>query len=155
MRHLRKSTNAENFNFYDGEEERTKTRNCGLGATRSPGICLRKTVICNMSWSKGATSWREEVSGRRSCRKFSVSLILTRVADPLKSAKFFFKDRHVGFEVILAVTIRLMPVSDMTPFSLIKYICFFPPPETSVQVNSTAGQSARLQKTVAFSFIWL
>jgi len=134
--------------FYDGEDERAKTRNCGLGARRSPGICLRKTVICNMSWRKGATSWKEEGSGRRSCRNVFVSLILIRVADPLKSAKLF-KDRHVGFEVILAVTIRIMLVSDMTPFSLIKFICFYPP-ETSVPLNSTVGQSARLQKTVAF-----
>ena len=99
-------------------DKRAKTQNCGLGATRSPGICLRKTVICDMSWRNGATSWREQVSGRRSCRKFFVSAILFRVADPLKSANFFFfKDRHVGFEVTLAVTIRIMLVSDMTPFS--------------------------------------
>jgi hypothetical protein len=43
--------------------------------------------------------------------KISASLILIRIADPLKGAKF-----------ILSVTIRIMLVSDITPFSLIKFV---------------------------------
>jgi hypothetical protein len=79
--------------------------------------------------------------------KISVSIILIRVEDPLKSANFF-NDRHVGFEVILAVTIRIMLVLDMTLFNRIKCICFFF--VMSVPVHSTAGQGTRLQKRVVF-----
>ena len=37
--------------------------------------------------------------------KISVSVIYIRVADPLKSAKFV-NYRHLGFDVILSVTIK-------------------------------------------------
>jgi hypothetical protein len=74
--------------------------------------------------------------------------MLIRVTDPLKIAKFF-KDTHVGFEIILTVNIRIKLISGVTTFSLEKiYLLLFL--ETSVPVNSTAGQTARLQKTVAF-----
>jgi len=42
--------------FYDGEDKMAKSRNCGLGATMSLVSCLRKTVICDMSWREGTTS---------------------------------------------------------------------------------------------------
>jgi hypothetical protein len=119
---IRGKAKAEIFNFVRRwGQKRAKTRNCGLGATTSPVTCLRETVICDMSWEKGS-DFVEGANFRETFMpKIFVSIIRIRVADPLKISKFV-NDKLLGFEFILSLTVRIIIVSDMTEFSLIKFV---------------------------------